>query len=295
MDHSKFKPMKPPTGTLDINDVKYPCWGSIKYDGFRCSIVNNRTVLNSLRELDNLYTRAKLVSVSDLELHDGELVMLPLTDNKCFARCQSAFRSADGEPDFRYVVFDVITEKTFEDRWINFEKPDYPEWVIVDTPVLIENRQQLDIYIAEIVGLGHEGIIIRQGKSKYKFGRATFKCQSVLRVKPMEDDEGVITGFICEYENTNEATVDLHGRTKRSHSKEGLIPKDTLGKLVVDHLTWGELMISGFTDEMADEIWKNKAKYLGELATFRYQKVGSLEAPRLAKFKGIRSKADMSA
>ena len=294
MDFSKLKLMKPPTGTLEIDDVKYPCYVSLKYDGFRCAVVEGKTVLNSLRELDNLYTREKLLSTPQLDKHDGELVMLPLTDNKCFNRCQSAFRRADGEPDFRYVVFDVINEKTFEERWINFTKPEYPEWVIVDTPVLIKNRQELDIFVNEAIDQGHEGVILRQGKSKYKFGRASFKTQELLRIKPMEDDEAEIVGFECEYENTNEAGVDKHGHTKRSHAQEGLIPKDTLGKLICNHPKWGKLSISGFEDDVADEIWRNQPKYMGELACFRFQKVGSLEKPRLPKFKGIRPKFDMS-
>jgi DNA ligase-1 len=294
MNLDKLRLMKPPSGTLNIDDVRYPAWASIKYDGFRVGIINGKTVLNSLREVDNTYTRNMLLSVPELNMHDGELVMLPLNDNKCFNRCQSAFRAEDGQPDFRYVVFDVVSEKSFEDRWINFQKPEYPSWVIVDCPVKIENREQLDLYVSEIVGMGHEGVILRQGNSLYKFGRATMKNQEVLRIKPMEDDEATVIGFECEYENINEAGVDKHGHTKRSHSKEGLIPKDTLGKLICMHPVWGELPLSGFDDETADEIWHNKEKYLGELATFRYQKMGSLLAPRLAKFKGFRCKGDMS-
>lgn len=294
MDYTKLRLMKPPTGTLNIDDVIYPTYVSLKYDGFRCAVVNGKTVLNSLRELDNTYTRNKLESAPQLEKHDGELVMLPLTDNLCFNRCQSAFRSEDGEPDFRYVVFDVISEKTFEDRWIKFQKPEYPEWVIVDMPVRVENRQQLNIMLDEAVEAGHEGLILRQAGTLYKFGRGTVKLQHLLRIKPMEDDEAVIVDFEWEYENTNEATVNNLGHTKRSHSKEGLIPKDTLGKLICDHPTWGLLKISGFSDADADEIWHNKEKYRGEYATFRYQKMGTLESPRLLKFKGIRAKADMS-
>ena len=46
---SQFKPMKPPTGTLDIDTVVYPCWASIKYDGFRLAIKNGKTVSFELR------------------------------------------------------------------------------------------------------------------------------------------------------------------------------------------------------------------------------------------------------
>ena len=291
---TQFKPMKPPVGTLNIDDVIYPTYVSIKYDGFRTAKVKGKTVLNSLRELDNLYTRAMIESCPELDDHDGELVILPLNDNKCFNRCQSAFRAAKGEPDFRFVVFDRVTDGTFEDRWVKWEKPTYPEWVIVDTPVLIDNRQQLDAFIEKVLMDNHEGVILRQGNSLYVFGRASFKKQQLLRIKPMETAEGVIVGFECEYENTNEATVDALGHSKRSSAKEGLVPKDTMGKLILTTERWGEVKISGFTDAFADEVWNNQPKYLGELATFAYQEIGSLEQPRIAKFKGLRARTDMT-
>lgn len=290
----QFRPMKPPSGVLNINDVIYPCYGSIKYDGFRLAIHDGKTVLNSLRELDNLHARALLTSVPELEDKDGELVMLPLNDGKCFNRCQSAFRAAKGEPDFHFVIFDRISPLTFEERWMQYEHPTYPSWVSVDRPVLIENRSQLDAFIEKILEDNHEGVMLRQPDGLYVYGRGTFTKQQLLRIKPMEDAEGEIVGFECEYENTNKAEVNALGRSKRSSAQEGLVPKDTLGKLIVKTERWGLVKISGFTDAFADEVWRNKEKYLGEFITFKFQELGSIDQPRLAKFKGLRAKADMS-
>ena len=291
---STFKPMKPPTGVLNLDDVKYPCYASIKYDGFRTAVMNGKTVLNSLRELDNLHTRNKLTSLPELEGYDGELVILPLNDNKCFNRCQSAFRAAKGKPEFHFVVFDKVNELTFEERWVKAEHPEFPEWVIIDTPVLIENRKQLDQFVEEVLADGHEGVCLRRPETKYRFGRATFKEQQLLRIKPMETDEGVIVGFECEYANTNEITINALGRSKRSSAQEGKVAKDTLGKMIVETKRWGLIKLSGFNDAFADEVWANQSSFIGELATFSYQEIGSLEQPRLAKFKGLRAKSDLS-
>lgn len=290
---SKFKPMKPPTGTLDINTVRFPCYASIKYDGFRVAVREGRTVLNSLRELDNVYTRT-LLACPEMEGYDGELVILPLNDNKCFNRCQSAFRAAKGEPDFRFVVFDRIAEGSFKERWVEFNHPDYPEWVMVDRPVLIETREQLDAFVEAILADGHEGVILRDPEGAYIFGRATFKNQTLLRIKPMETDEIRITGFICEYANTNTMERDNRGYAKRSSAKDGKVAKDTLGKLIGISEKWGEVVVSGFDDATADEVWRNKEKYLGEYATYTYQAIGSIDKPRIAKFKGFRFAGDMS-
>lgn len=290
---SKFKPMKPPTGTLDINTVRFPCYASIKYDGFRVAVREGRTVLNSLRELDNVYTRT-LLACPEMEGYDGELVILPLNDNKCFNRCQSAFRAAKGEPDFRFVVFDRITEGSFKERWVEFDHPAYPEWVMVDRPVLIETREQLDAFVEDVLADGHEGVILRDPEGDYIFGRATFKNQTLLRIKPMETDEIRITGFICEYANTNTMERDNRGYAKRSSAKEGKVAKDTLGKLIGISEKWGEVVVSGFDDATADEVWRNKEKYIGGYATYAYQAIGSIDKPRIAKFKGFRFVGDMS-
>lgn len=289
----QFRPMKPPSGQLDISVVKFPVYGSIKYDGFRLAIKNGKTVLNSLRELDNLYTR-KMLEEANLEDHDGELVILPLNDNYCFNRCQSAFRAAGGDPDFRFVVFDRSVEGTFEDRWVNWPKPQYPDWVIVDEPVLLENMEQLEAYVDAVLADGHEGVMLRRPDGTYLNKRATFKSQELLRIKPMETDEGVIIGFECEYANTNQAEQNNLGYTKRSSAKSGKVAKNTLGKLIVDTERWGVVKVSGFTDEFADEVWRNQASYLGELVTFSFQLIGSVDKPRLLKFKGLRSRSDMS-
>ena len=287
-----FKPMKPPQGQLDLNDVKFPCYGSIKYDGFRLAVKNGKTVLNSLRELDNRYTR-KLIEEANLEDHDGELVILPLNDNKCFNRCQSAFRAAGGEPDFRFVVFDRSVPGTFEDRWLNWPKPNYPAWVMVDEPVLLENREQLDAFVDQILADNHEGVILRRPDGTYLTKRATFKSQEVLRIKPMETDEGTFVGFECEYANTYQQEQDNLGYTKRSSAKSGKVAKDTLGKMILNTERWGIVKVSGFTDEFADEVWQNQDKYLGEPVTFSFQAIGSVDKPRLLKFKGMRSRSDM--
>lgn len=291
---TQFKPMKPPTGVLNIDDVRYPCAASIKYDGFRVAIQNRKTVLNSLREVENHHTRTLLESCPELDGHDGELVMLPLNDNKCFNRCQSAFRARAGEPDFRYVVFDVVSDDTFENRWMNQTKPAYPDWVMVDEPVILTCREELDAFVAAVLEDGHEGVILRAPESKYKFGRATFKEQQVLRIKPMETAEGVIVDFECEYANTNAAETNLLGRSKRSSAHGGKVAKDTLGKLICDTERWGLVPVSGFSDEFADWVWQNKEKVLGELVTFAYQEVGTIDKPRIAKFKGLRDRGDMS-
>ena len=53
-------------------------------------------------------------------------------------------------------------------------------------------------------------------------------------------------------------------------------------------------MGTGFTDEQRQEIWNNRNKYLGKLASVRYMSVGLKDKPRVPSFIGWRDKGDMS-
>ncbi len=294
LDFSKLRLMKPPSGTLDIDDVIYPCYASIKYDGFRTGVLNGRTYLNSLREVDNLHTRKMLEKHSKvLDKFDGELTVGNLTDATCFSQCQSAFGATDGEPDFTFWVFDRIDVGAFETRWLNFDKRKLPSFCKVVECELIRNRRQLDLYVKKRIAEGHEGVILRRPGSLYKFGRATFKTQEVLRIKPMETGEAVVTGFECEYLNTNAKEKDATGKSKRSAAQAGKVAKDTLGVLLGKCKKFGDIRVSGFTDDMADEIWRNKKKYMKAVFTYSYQGHGTVDKPRILKFKGFRSKSDL--
>lgn len=297
LDFSKFKPMKPPGGQLNIDDVKYPVWASIKYDGYRVAIHSGRTWLNSLREVDNEHTRNVLTRNSGiLDLYDGELTVGDLHDPKCFNNCQSAFSSYEGEPDFTFWVFDRIHHLSYEDRFLSYEhRPlHYLPFVKVVEQTLISDREQLDRYVEKVLAAGHEGVMLRGKYSKYKFGRATFKTQEILRIKPLETGEATVIGFECEYENTNPRELDNHGNTKRSSHAAGRVAKDTLGKLVCADPNFGEIKLNGFTDALADEIWRNKDKYIGKLAHYTYQAHGTTDKPRILKFKGFRDAGDMT-
>jgi DNA ligase-1 len=296
IDFTKFKPMKPPSGTLNIDDVIYPKRGSIKYDGFRVVIMNGRTWLNSLREIDNLYTRKTLEFYSDiLDKFDCELTVGDVTDPECFNNCQSAFSKVTGEPDFTLWVFDRVSEGSYSERFLKFQKlNDYPKFVKFVSQVNINSREELDFYQELVINDRHEGIMLRDSRSNYKFGRATFKSQEILRIKPMETDEAIVIGFEPAYENTNEKTVDNHGNSKRSSHKSGKVVKCTLGSLICTHPKFGEIKLSSFTAKYALVIWEHQDYYLGKLATFSYQAHGTTDKPRLPKFKGFRVEGDMS-
>lgn len=107
-------------------------------------------------------------------------------------------------------------------------------------------------------------------------------------MKPRGSAEGTIIGFTELMHNANEDLGDAFGRAKRSSNKDGMIPGDTLGALIL-MTEWGVLDVGvGFSMKQRDDIWNDKAGHLGLSATFKYQKEGMQDLPRFPVYKGIR-------
>ena len=96
----------------------------------------------------------------------------------------------------------------------------------------------------------------------------------------------------------NEAKVNEMGYTERSSHKDNMIPMNTFGAFVKELQNGRNFNVGsglGLTDAVRKEIWNNRDKYIGKLATVRQMKVGSKNGiPRLPTFVGLRDKDDMS-
>ena len=115
-----------------------------------------------------------------------------------------------------------------------------------------------------------------------------------MKFKFFKQEEFEVIGFTERMHNTNEATTNELGYTERSSAKDGLVPMNTLGSLT---LKYGDTDFScgtGFTDAQRKEIWDNRDKYLGKLASIRYMSVGQKDKPRVPSFIGWRHEDDIS-
>lgn len=289
------KPMKAPSKAISDDDLKllsYPVYGSPKLDGFRC-ITNNAAYTSSMKLIQNRYVQSIL---SDYSGYDGEIIVGNPNDLNAFANTTGAVRRFDGEPDFKYYVFD---------RW-DLNKP-YSErlkWLVEDNflrvikQIILNSPEDVIKYTNWCVNNKYEGAMVRSLNGVYKEGRCTFRELNIFKRKPIEDDEAVIIGFEEQMENTNIAFVNELGNTTRSSHKENKVGKGTLGAFIVRSKKWkDDFKIGtgeGLTDELRAEIWANRGKYLGELITYKYQAYGSINAPRQPIMKGFRDKSDMT-
>lgn len=285
---------------MTFSDLSYPLLASIKLDGIRCLRVNGQTLSRSFKQIPNKYVQATMSNL--LDGLDGELVTYNVDGSvRTFNEIQSDIMSEDGEPNFKFEVFDYVKDsldKAYIDRikdLLNLKLPNYCTLII---PEQINSTQELELYEENAIAQGHEGIMTRNPKGSYKCGRATFKSQDLIKVKRFVDSEAIIIGFEEKLRNENEAEVDELGHTKRSSAKAGLVPAGTLGTLLVrdvkDGREFGIGTYKGLKKEDLKEIWDNQPKYLGKIVKYQYQLVGTKDNPRIPSFQGFRDERDMS-
>jgi len=280
-----------------LKDIKFPVIVSPKLDGIRCLRINGKALSRSFKPIANKHIN-KLISENLVDGMDGEVL-----SGTTFQDCSSAVMSHKGEPKFIFHAFDYVSsdiampywERVFElDNIV--EKLNLP-WLVAVPHYVVSGLNEFNYYEQLFLEQGYEGIIVRDPEGPYKCGRSTLKQGWLLKMKSESDSEAQVLGFEEMMHNENEKETNELGHSKRSASKEGKVPANTLGKFLCRDIKSGvEFAIGtgqGLTLELRQEIWNNQSKYVGKLIKYRYQDVGVKEKPRCPSFLGFRSKDDM--
>ena len=277
----------------DFEALTYPLLASYKLDGIRCLITADGPRTRSLKPVPNKHIAALLAKLP-VGL-DGELVVLKDNGDVDFRATTSAVMSHDGEPNFQYRVFDKFDAPGgFKQRAGELHRVKLPSWAFVISQDTVKSAKDVTDLFTKAIANGYEGLILRCPAAPYKHGRATLKSQWMLKVKPWKDAEATIIGVVEACENTNEATTNELGRTKRSSAKAGKVPKGTLGSLIVEHPRWPKPFEigTGFDDEEKLALWNDK-KLIGKLVRFSYVDAGGYDVPRHCSYQGIRDERDI--
>lgn len=299
------KPLRPllaaQTEGEDLNRLAYPMLVSPKLDGIRVLLTPSGPRTRSLKKVPNKYINS-ILSDPRLWWLDGEIVVGDPKAPNVFNTTTSGVMSKGGTPDFTYIVFDhfqgsnlpfhtrlehartaVEDYKSLADSNNNLCRVEFLEHIVVKDSI------ELDHWGERFVIEGYEGLMARNPYGPYKFGRSTFKEQTLLKFKNYLDEEADIVGFEPLLRNNNPAEFDALGLQVRSSHKANKIPDSLLGKLIVENAKWGIFKVgSGFDVPTRIEIWENQHKYIGKRITYKYQFHGTLEKPRQAIFKGFR-------
>lgn len=323
---TSFKPMLAFSKTPDFKDLRFPLVASPKLDGIRCVVREGRALTRALKPIPNKALRERLEQFGLYEGLDGELIL----DGGTFQETTSAVMSHETSPELLDKIFFHVFDHTLEEhtpfatrfwraslqiqsissRWHGVKA--IPHTWITSPIVLAE-------YEAQQLALGFEGIMLRDPKGPYKFGRSTLKEGWLLKVKRFEDAEAVVTGFEELMVNGNAQERNELDLAKRSSSKAGLVPGGTLGAFVLrlekrecpecggsgeqgyDDAGYaydceacggsGNLTFScgsGLTEAQRADFWARRNDLIGAVVKFKHQPHGAKDAPRSPIFLGFR-------
>jgi DNA ligase-1 len=288
----------------DYGRIRYPVYGSPKYDGIRIGCHPQMgPVTNTLKDIPNAHIR-KWMSHSALFGLDGEIIVGDPRKSGGYSDTQSAFSSHGGEPHFKFFVFDDFSSAStqcrfairLEDVKVKVEQCHQRGLNFVELVhhERLESRSELDEYCSKMGEYGFEGACFRARDGIYKFGRSTLNEGHLLKYKPFVDAEAVIEGFFDLERNLNAPIVDARGLQTRGYSKAGKVVDESMvggveARVLNGQFAGAEINVgSGLDDATREDMKRTPDKYLGKTFTFKYQKHGSKDLPRSPIWKGLR-------
>lgn len=295
--------MKAETAVFDHIDWTN-CWGSIKYDGIRAVIRNGVVLSKSLKPIPNPFIQARFGNRPELEGYDGELIIgEPNTPDVYLKTYSGVMTKKNVESDVRFYAFDHTTYP-MEEFWQRYDRINPNHLHVVKVPQFpVESREDAEIMEENILNDGYEGVMYRTfrgPRSIYKFGRSTALEATLLKRKPIEDFEALVTGYGEAMHNTNAAFKDETGRTKRSSHAEGMVGKDTLGFLECRYsngLQFTVGIFKGLKDADLKKLWDEREKpgchLVGRWAKLQKLAIGEKDLPRHPRWIGWRDVIDM--
>lgn len=300
----QFRPML--AAPVEKLPIRFPVYISPKIDGIRGVVADSDTILSrKLKPIPNLHVQKCFRQNSLLDGLDGELLVGIATSSSAFLQSTSGLMTHTGSPDFTFWVFDdiVVGDLPFKRRIEIVHGRVQSINALHKLPFRLEALEHHLVHSMEELievedmwlEMGFEGVMIRDPDGLYKYGRSTEKQGWLLKLKRFEDSEAVITGFVEQVHNANEAKVDALGLTERSSHKANQIPLGTLGALVVRdiHHGWEFEIGTGFTEKQRQEIWDNRHNWLGTLIKYQYFAVGMKDKPRFPSYRGPRHPDDL--
>lgn len=310
--------MRPMLAAAAPAGLEFPLYASSKIDGVRAVVKDGLVLTRKLEIIPNRFVQSRL-ALPWMEGLDGELCVGNPYDEHLFSNTQSGVLSIEGEPDFRFYVFDYwnggaeSTEyRVRYDRLLQaFSMPQFaahPNLVLLQQRV-IEDADALALMQEDHIEQGYEGLILRNPFGVYKHGRSTDNLMSarhaktgqplqpwtMLKVKKYATDEARVVGYEEMYHNENDLEDSPLGLAKRGKSQEGMVPAGVLGALKCVTIP-GNVPFnigSGFTAKQRADYWAVRDQLPGLIARYKHFEVGVVTAPRHGVFQGFRDPRDM--
>ncbi|AGE55586.1 DNA ligase [Acanthocystis turfacea Chlorella virus MN0810.1] len=286
---------------MSVGDLTFPVFATPKLDGIRALKVDGTIVSRTFKPVRNSAISEVLASILP-DGSDGELL-----SGKTFQESTSTVMTADAGlgSGTTFFWFDYVKDdpnKGYLDRIVDMKSfiksrpkilKDERVTVVPLFPKKIDTAEELHEFEKWCLDQGFEGVMVRNARGKYKFGRSTEKEQILVKIKQFEDDEAVVIGVSALQTNTNDKKLNQLGEMRRTSHQDGKVDLEMLGALDVD---WNGIRFSigtGFDRDTRIDLWKRRDGVVGKIVKFKYFSQGIKTAPRFPVFLGFRDKDDM--
>lgn len=305
---TQFRPLRAATvEAADLPHLRYPTLGgSPKFDGIRSVLREGEMLSRRLKLIPNRELRSFFTTGLALDDIESELICGDPCAPDVYQRTQSAVMSHESEDaknvklyifDFHGTGFDVPYFRRMEHltEMLKYLPRRIRSRLVVVEQTLLPSQYELEKFERDSVAQGYEGIMLRDLTAPYKFGDSTLREGYLLKYKRFLDGEARILGTYEQEENTNEATKNELGFTKRSSAKAGMVKTGRLGGMhVIDIKSGVEFDIgTGWTLQQRIDLWAIRKQLVEKVAKYRYQSVGVKERPRFPRFLGFRDPIDI--
>lgn len=281
----------------DLSCLPYPLLSSAKLDGIRCLIKDGVAYSRTLKPIRNRYIQSTLGRPEYNGL-DGELIVGDPTAKDCMRNTNSGVMSIEGEPDFKYYIFDIwdrfVPYHSIVEKIITTKLP----YITPLVQQLCRNSSDIESREREALDEGYEGLILRRPDGMYKHGRSTLREGYLFKLKRYLQEEAVIVGYEPLYRNENYPELNALGYTQRSSAQNGKVEFPLLGALIVNGNFQGQAGVTfsigtGFTLHEREFLWRNRWDLVGKTVTYKFFPTGSKDRPRHPVFKSFRDNEDI--
>jgi len=281
-----FKPMLAPNEKVDLSAVKFPLLASTKLDGIRCIFYKGQILSRSLKQIQCQQLRERLEPIrqfSELNqvIFDGEIYSPKLTFQQITHFTMTRDLGDEELPEhLRFYCFDMLDgfDRPFELR------NDVMEGTIglynhIAYPVEqreVNSAKEVEIYFEEVLSQGYEGLILRDPKSFYKFGRGTIREAIIFKVKPFVTFDAKITGVVQSTEVNDDAEKKTN-ELGRSVTSKKIGERHTIEKASafwVDYEGKPLKVVLAMTDPEKVAVWANRASLIGKTIEYKGMKIG---------------------
>jgi DNA ligase-1 len=275
----------------NFDHVQYPVLASPKLDGVRCLIWRGVAYSRNAKPLRNKFVQNWARKHHNL---DGELIVGSPTEGEVLGRSM-AVTAIEGEPDFRFHLFDTLNAQQFLERVKYIQSEHDGAHRVVKVPHHhVGHQEQLRHHELTWLQKGYEGVMLRDPLGVYKHGRSTLLEGGLIKVKRFMDGEATVTELEEAETNTNEAFEDELGRTKRSSAKAGMVGNGMVGTILAHSKEWGALRVApGKMSHFDRKVWweartaAGKHIMIGKTIHWRSFGYGIKDKPRFPRFYAI--------